>query len=157
MSAGGRLTAIAMFAALSGCGPDEGAILVPGDRDPLQDNTSAWLGIYEGSGTGLVSGDPIDIASARLTVRLDPASVRDERCPRCVTVELDTLFALSNVDPVSQVSLTLSYRAGTLRRSLRMDRYSGGGGIGNVVAARQVLDSVTGADIGEIEYVLERR
>jgi hypothetical protein len=38
-----------------------------------------------------------------------------------------------------------------------MDRYSGGGGVGNVVAARLVIDSIMGAEVGQIEYVLQRR
>jgi len=160
VSVGGvaRLTAVAMLVAVSGCESEEDAIMTPGDGDPFfQDNASAWLGVYEGSGSGLVSGDPVDVAIARLTVRLDPAAVRDENCPRCVTVELDTLFVLNNVAPLGQSSLTLSYGDGTLRRSLRLDRYSGGGGVGNVVAARFVLDSIMGGEVGEIEYVLHRR
>jgi hypothetical protein len=53
-----RLTAVALLAAMSGCESDEHAILTPHDGDPFfQDNTSAWLGVYDGSGSGLVSGD----------------------------------------------------------------------------------------------------
>jgi hypothetical protein len=81
--------------------------------------------------------------------------VRDARCARCVTVTLDTLFALSNVNPDSEVGILMQYRVGGARRTLWLDRYSGGGGVGNVLAARLVID--TEGEGTDVEYLLERR
>ena len=89
-----------------------------------------------------------------LIIRPDADSVRVDSCSSCVTVQLDTLFTLANVPPGSTVSLDLQYFRDGVQRSLRLDRYSGRGGIGNVVAANLAL---SGDVAGTVEYVLERR
>lgn len=89
-----------------------------------------------------------------LSIRLDADSVRLEACPTCMTIRLDTLFVLENVDPVSLVSLEVTYTSDGVRRTLQLDRYSGSGGIGNVMNGRLAL---SGALTGSIEYVLERQ
>jgi hypothetical protein len=70
-------------------------------------------------------------------------------------VTLDTLFDLSNVNPDSEVGMLMQYRAGGMRRTLQLDRYSGGGGIGNVLTARLVID--TEGEGTNLEYLLQRR
>lgn len=142
--------------ACAACESDGAAVFRPESGSAgTQDVTSAWLGVYEGVGMGTLGGNPVSAARGQLTVRLDADSARDARCARCVTVTLDTLFALVNVNPDSEVGILMQYRAGGARRTLQLDRYSGGGGIGNVLTARLVID--TEGDRTNLEYLLERR
>jgi hypothetical protein len=147
---------VLVYLAAAACEPDGAAVFRPDPRSPLgQDVTSAWLGVYEGTGMGTLAGVSVSDSRAQLTVRLDADSVSDPRCVRCLTVTLDTFFVLANVNPDSEVDLLMQYRAGGARRTLRLDRYSGGGGIGNVLTARLVID--TEGDGTNLEYLLERR
>ena len=117
-------------------------------------STNPWLGLYEGAGQGSLAGVEVMAEGVVLIIRPDADSVRVDSCSYCVTVQLDTLFTLANVPPGSTVSLDLQYSHDGVQRSLRLDRYSGRGGIGNVVAANLAL---SGDVVGTVEYVLERR
>lgn len=139
----------------SACEPGGGAGLVSGltgaEGEPW---SNPWLGVYQGDGRGAIAGTEVMPAGVSLTIRPDADSVRIESCSGCVTVRLDTLFLQVNVPPVSLVSLEMAHTADGIQRSLRLDRYSAGGGIGNVVNANL---SLSGALTGDVEYVLERR
>jgi hypothetical protein len=140
---------------LAGCEPGGGAGVVSGLTGVEGDPTAnPWLGLYEGAGRGSLAGAEVMPEGVMLLIWPDADSVRVDTCARCFTVRLDTLFTLANVSPGSTVSLDLQYSDNGVQRSLRLDRYSGRGGIGNVVAATLAL---SGDVSGAVEYVLERR
>ncbi|MGB1778222.1 MAG: hypothetical protein ACPHQP_01580 [Longimicrobiales bacterium] len=140
---------------LAACGPGAGSHLVTDLVDA--DGSAAgnpWLGLYRGNGQGAIAGVSVMPEEVLLVIQPDADSVRLETCAGCVTVRLDTLFVQTNVPPTSLVSLDLGYADGSVVRSLRLDRYSASGGIGNVINANLTL---SGDVVGAIEYVLERR
>ena len=153
-----RAAAIPLFVlvgALYGCEPSDGARLVIDITGPDGDPTSnPWLGAFQGDGQGMIAGSTVMPQDVYLVIQLDADSVRLEACPQCVTVQLDTVFTQINVPTLSLVSLDMGYTAGGVQRSLRLDRYSAGGAIGNVVNARLAL---SGGVTGTVEYVLQRR
>lgn len=119
---------------------------------------AAWLGTFEGAGEGLVAGSSTSVMDARLVISRDADSVRISSCPDCLTITLDTLFALANVAPVSEVELMLEYRTGDARHRLRLDRYSSGTIVGNVLSARLQIDpDMTPPGRSDMEYVFTRR
>jgi hypothetical protein len=117
---------------------------------------AAWLGTYEGRGAGVHSGMTVNLDMARLTILPDADSVKSEQCAGCVTVQLDTVFALVNVSTESPVSLALAYEAAGLSRTLSIDRYSGGNGqTGDVLLAR--LQVGAAGSVADVEYRFQRR
>lgn len=141
--------------ALCGCESSDGARLVMDITGPDGVPTSnPWLGAFQGDGQGVIAGSAVMAQDVYLLIQIDADSVRLEACPQCVTVQLDTMFTQANVPTASLVSLDMGYTAGGVQRSLRLDRYSAGGAIGNVVNARLAL---SGRMTGTVEYVLQRR
>jgi hypothetical protein len=73
-----------------------------------------------------------------VTLRIgeDADSVAVEGCEPCLTLHLDTLFGAMNIRASSDVELTAVHEAEAGEvRTLRLLRYSGGGGVANVVDA----------------------
>lgn len=149
---------IGMYAALVvACGPG-GDSVSPHVLGHLVEEgpEAAWLGIYEGGGAGVHSGTTVDLDMARLTILPDADSVRNEQCVGCVTVHLDTVFALANVNPESPVSLAIGYEAAGLSRTLSIDRYNGGSGqTGDVLLAR--LQVGEAGSVADVAYQFQRR
>jgi hypothetical protein len=117
-----------------------------------------WVGIYAGTGRGVVGTMNLELRGARLTIALDAPGDRLPTCPQCVTIELDTLFSAINIELEDPQSVVVRHVAGSVRRSLAMDRFSGGGGTANVVQARLTIDSIPGPhSVADVTYILERR
>ena len=154
------LFALGLCLCATGCLGESGASvpIVGGELPSSLDPAGGWIGTFEGPGEGVLAGMHINADTARLEIRIDPDSVRTPQCPRCLTLTMDTLFVMSNVPPTPGVSLTALYLRGPTVRSLRLDRFSGGGGTDNVLLVRlqidPVHDTVQGSDMG---YLLERR
>jgi len=145
----------ALTMVLLACGPGDGVHLTTGLADANGEPAgNPWLGLYQGDGQGAISGIFVMPEDVVLVIQPDADSVRLDTCIDCVTVRLDTIFAQANVPTRSLVSLDLGYAEGGVVRSLRLDRYSANGGIGNVINANLTL---SGAVTGTIEYLLERR
>ena len=150
-----RIAIPALIVTLVSCGPGDATHLVTDFVDvdgSLASNP--WLGLYQGNGQGAIDGVSVMPEDIFLVIQPDADSVRLETCAGCITVRLDTLFIQANVPPTSLVSLDLAYADGGVLRSLRLDRYSASGGIGNVINANL---SLSGDITGAIEYLLERR
>ena len=67
---------------------------------------SDWAGMFVGAGSGVIESMNVQARDVKLTIELDPDSVRVDGCRKCVTIALDTLFWLPNValtDPQSVV------------------------------------------------------
>lgn len=123
-----------------------------------QNFAQAWIGTYVGAGAGSVERSSVTFGNARLVIAPDADSVRTDRCPGCVTVALDTLFAAVNVSPGDPIRLSLTVARGGYRRTLLLDRFSGGGRTANVLQARLFLEALDGSGrTGDIAYLLELR
>lgn len=155
----GRRTRLALLAALAtGCTDPTGSGTTDAFPEVPETYGHTWLGIWEGTATGSVGGAEYWSAAARLTVSPDADSVRIDSCPECVTVTLDTLFALANVLLLDPVEISVTYADETFERTLRLDRFSGGGGTANVAHGPLTLEAaVQHASGGEILYHLVRR
>ena len=124
--------------------------------DPLspQDPALAWLGTFRGEGGGTLAGKEVRWSDVELIVRFDDAGVA-AGCQSCLTLTLgDTLFRAINVRPGSAVELEVT-RANPYRRTLRLHRYSGSGGTGNVVEAELTASDSAGVAL-EALFVLAR-
>lgn len=120
--------------------------------------TYAWLGTYEGVGDGVIEDTTVQIRPARLRIAFDADSVALDRCPLCVTLELDTLFGLVNVSLDDPVRLSIEYLRDDQRRTLLLERFSSGSTTGNVLSARLLVQPAAGGpSLVDIAYLLERR
>lgn len=117
-----------------------------------------WVGLYAGAGRGVVGTQNVEVRDAQLTIALDAGSDRIPSCPQCVTITLDSLFSAINVSLDDPQSVVVQHVTEGLRRSLSMDRFSGGGGTANVLQVRLTVDSLPGpSSIADMTYLLERR
>lgn len=138
-------------------GPSDPESLAPESLAP-QNHASSWIGEYVGAGSGSVMGTSVTFDQARLVIALDADSVRSERCPGCVTVTLDSLFTIVNLSPRDPIRLVLTVSYDGYRRTLHLDRFSGGGRTANILTGRLVLEALNGTgDAGDITYLLELR
>ena len=142
---------------LVACGPDGDSLSPHLLGDVVEDGPeAAWLGTYDGGGIGVHSGMTVNLDMAWLTILPDADSVRNEQCVGCMTVQLDSVFALANVAPESPVSLALGYEAGGLSRTLTLDRYSlGNGQTGDALLAR--LQVGVAGSVADVAYYFQRR
>lgn len=124
----------------------------------LQNFAQAWIGTWVGVGAGSVDNASVTVGHARLVIAPDADSARTERCPGCVTVTLDTLFAAINVRPLDPIRFSLTVTRSGYRRTLVLDRFSGGGRTANVLQGRITLEALDGSGRnGDITYLLELR
>lgn len=150
-----RWALLFMMLMATSCSVEGGAHRIAGSEGADGEGSgNPWFGLYDGSGQGTINGMSVMPGNVVLSIQPDADSVRIDTCENCFSVRLDTLFTKVNVPPGSLVSLQLEYSAMGVLRSLRLDRYSAGGNIGNVVNANLTL---SGDVTGSIEYVLERR
>ncbi len=118
----------------------------------------AWIGRFVGGGRGMAGGMDLRFDDVTLTVSRDADSVRLNGCRTCVTVVLDTVFALSNVEPSDPQRVTLHYVRDGTRRTLELEKFSGGGGTANVVLARLAVRPAEGIGLAtDVAYTLEAR
>jgi len=118
---------------------------------------AGWVGDYFGSGAGLVDGQPFDVDEASLQIAFDAESVRLPACPACVTVSLDSIFALVNVRVDDPVEMALTYEQGPVRYTLELRRFSTGGGPGTAVSARATIGNAgVPTPFFDVTYLLER-
>lgn len=131
----------------------------PGDDPVLPQNfAQAWIGTWVGVGAGSIEDSSVTVGHARLVIAADADSIRSDRCPGCVTVTLDTVFAAVNVSPGDPIRFSLTITRGGYRRTLTLDRFSGGGRTANVLQGRLLLEALDGrGGTGDIAYLLELR
>ncbi|MEQ9398670.1 MAG: hypothetical protein RJQ04_05830 [Longimicrobiales bacterium] len=156
----GLVAAVLGLAACGGSPADPDGTLSPTGPDLPAEGvyTYAWLGTFEGVGDGVVGDTMVHIRPARLRIALDADSVALDRCPLCVTLELDTLFALTNASLDDPVRLSIEYVRDGRRRTLLLERFSSGSTTGNVLSARLLVEPEGGgAATADISYLLERR
>ena len=154
-----HLTASVAALALAACTlPGSGTGLdFTEEVDGPTDFAGAWAADYFGNGVGQAVGQPFVARDARLRIALDADSVRLPDCPRCVTVTLDSVFALANVPVNDPVELNLAYDDGPVRYTLLLQRFSGNGSVGNTVSARATVANVgVTTPFFDVTYVLER-
>jgi hypothetical protein len=78
----------------------------------------------------------VEWSDVTLRIREDADSVAVEGCDPCLTLHLDTLFWAMNIRAPSDVELSAVHESGDGEvRTLQLLRYSGGGGVANVVDA----------------------
>ncbi len=126
-----------------------------GTGEPLasQDPALGWLGTFRGAGGGTVAGKEVRWSDIALVVRFDDTEAAG--CRSCLTLTLgDTLFRAMNVRPASAVELEVA-REDPHLRSLRLHRYSGSGGTGNIVEAELTVADSLGVVL-EALFVLAR-
>jgi hypothetical protein len=83
-----------------------------------------WVGVYVGTGRGVVGTMNVEVRDAQLTIVLDAGEDRLPSCPQCVTITLDTLFSAINVSLADPQSVVVRYVAELthLFRSQRLGR-----------------------------------
>lgn len=155
------LMAVLALSTACGTGPTDPERPGPAGVEPLPPEgvyPFAWVGTYQGRGSGVVLDQSVTIEDARLSIQFDSDSVQLDRCPLCVTIELDTLFGLTNVDIDDPVRLSIVYVRGGQRRELLLERFSSGTTTGNVLSARLLMEPAQGgANTVDLSYLLERR
>lgn len=154
------VTSLVVITTTASCFPESSIGLeIPEDESPLGlGPAAAWIGTFDGAGEGFIAGSSTSIMDARMVISRDADSVRISSCPNCLTITLDTLFALANVVPVSEVALMLEYRTGEALHRLQIDRYSSDTGIGSVLTARLQIDpDMMPPERSDMAYVFARR
>jgi hypothetical protein len=118
---------------------------------------SGWVGDYFGSGVGLVDGQPFEAKDATLRIAFDADSVSLATCPACVTLTLDSVFVMENVQVTDPVALDLAYDRAPVRYTLELLRFSANGGLGNAVSARVTIGNAgVPTPFFDVTYLLER-
>jgi len=140
-------------------GPPAEADLASADGRAVPENfAQAWIGTWVGVEAGSVENSSVTVGNARLVIAPDADSARSERCPGCVTITLDTGFAAVNVSPLDPIRFSLTVTRSGYRRTLALDRFSGGGRTANVLPGRLLLGTLDGSGAtGDIAYLLELR
>lgn len=90
-----------------------------------------WLGTWRGSVEGMDAAGPFGPRPTELSVRLDVPA--DSTCLGCVTIRLDPWFARSGLRIDASTTAAFAYEENGVERSLQLDRFSGGDGVGNVL------------------------
>jgi hypothetical protein len=154
-----RLFIAALFAPLvSACSVGEPTI-PDGLLDPSGPDNPAlgWIADYFGNGAGQVDGQPFEVRDAALRIALDADSVRLPSCPTCVTVVLDSVFALANVAMTHPTEVEGAYDDRPVRYTLALLRFSSNGGLGNAVSARATMGNAgVPTPFFDVTYLLER-
>ena len=154
------LLTLALVAAASACDPTSPT------RDTLGGGSAQlgadgygqdWAGMFVGAGRGVIGSMNVDARDVKLTIELDPDSVRVDGCRNCVTITLDTLFWRPNVVLTDPQSVVVRYTEGDVRHVLGLDLFSGSGGTANVVQAGLRIERTSGGPpLADMAYVLER-
>ena len=79
---------------------------------------SDWTGMFVGAGQGVIGAMNVSARNVKLTIELDPDSVRVDECRNCVTITLDTLFWQPNVTLTDPQSVVVRYTEGDVRHVL---------------------------------------
>ena len=107
----------------SGPGAPRGSRPLPRGRSPPR----------PGAGTGGAAF--VEWSDIALRIREEPDSLAEDGCDPCLELSLDTLFRAMHVRAPSDVELSVVVEGDGERQTLQLLRYSGGGGVGNVVDA----------------------
>lgn len=151
------LTLLAACLAESPSGPTVDSMVVQPEASLQRLVTLAWVGTYEGTGEGILLGEPASFRPARMSVHFDADSVRLERCPLCVTIVVDSLFSLTHVVIEDPVHLSVAYHRGGRSYALVADRYSTDLNTGSVLLVRLLGELPGGGAPTDIAYLFNRR
>ncbi len=89
----------------------------------------AWLGIYDGSADGVERGRAFLARPVRLVLALGGPP----DCENTLDVRFESAFAGCGFDVSSTVFAEFAYRTDSTQHRLLLDRFSGGGQVGNVL------------------------
>lgn len=131
-----RACAVVLALGIAGCELGSGAATAPPAPTELQrDPALSWVGTFRGGGAGTAGSASLEWDEVALRVRQEVDSVAEEGCRPCLVLTLDTLFEAMHVRAPSDVELTVVVEGEGRRQTLQLLRYSGGGGVANVVDA----------------------
>lgn len=140
---------------LGGCELGSGASTgLPTSPEP-QDPALAWVGTFRGEGAGTAGSATLEWDEVALRIRQEPDSVAGDACDPCLLLSLDTLFEAMHVEAPSDVELTVVLEGDDDRQTLRLLRYSGGGGVANIVDATLLVEQGSATTL-EARFLLSR-
>ena len=147
-----------VLSGLAACGGEGPAQPTPGpEYQPELQYAAGWVGDYRGSGSGLVDGQAFEVRDATLRIAFDADSVKLASCPACLTISLDSVFALVNVAASDPVTLDLGYEDGSVAYALMLQRYSAAGEVGNVAQAHVTIGTIgVSTPFFDVTYLLAR-
>ncbi len=101
--------------------------------------TLDWVGFYAGLASGTENG--VDFANRPVDMLIVFDHVPAQGCPACITVRLMTYFDKANLFPQTAIAATWSYELEGSRRTLTLQKFSGGSGPGAVLQGEVTVES----------------
>lgn len=140
---------------IGGCELGSGAsTALPLSPEP-QDPALAWVGTFRGEGAGTAGSAMLEWDEVALRIRQERDSVAGDGCDPCLVLSLDTLFQARYVQAPSDVELTVVVEGEAERQTLQLLRYSGGGGVANIVDATLRVEQGSATTL-EARFLLSR-